>query len=245
MAALIESSDGFLYGTTTFGGNHGLGTVFRMSRDGDVTVLHSFNCDLEDDGSCVAGSEDGITPQAALIEASDGFFYGTTLEGGARNSGTVFRMDRTGVVTVLHSFDYLTTGVLPRAELIEASDGFFYGTTEAGGTGGYGTVFRMDSSGAMTVLHAFNRSTGAYPYAALIQADDGFLYGTAPEGGRYGAGVIFRISPPRATKPVIGVKHKHRGRIGWREPNDESEGVSRRGSGRCGRPPAGPHVSAD
>lgn len=132
-----------------------------------------------------------------MIEASDGSFYGTALEGGAQNGGTIFRIDRAGVVTVMHSFDFQTSGVLPRAELIQAEDGAFYGTTEAGGAGGCGTVFRMDPNGAVTVLHAFDRATGAYPYAPLVQAQDGFLYGTASEGGRYGAGVVFRVRLPR------------------------------------------------
>jgi uncharacterized repeat protein (TIGR03803 family) len=112
------------------------------------------------------------------------------------NGGTIFRIDRMGSFAVLHSFDYSTTGVLPRAELIEGMDGALYGTTQAGGPAGYGTVFRMDRAGVVSVLHAFDQVTGAFPFAPLMQADDGRLYGTTVAGGVFNGGVVFRISLP-------------------------------------------------
>src|SRR3990172_8751076 len=94
--------------------------------------------------------------------------------------GVVFRLTRSGEVTVLHNFD-AGTGKWPHGELIEGTDGLFYGTTTEGGPLGYGTAYRMDRAGAVTVLRAFDAITGP-PWAALLQASDGFLYGTTEWG---------------------------------------------------------------
>src|SRR5207248_1585156 len=102
-------------------------------------------------------------PDAALIQRG-GDFYGTTYNGGATNSGTVFKMDSSGAVTTLHSFGG-SDGALPYAGLIQASDGNFYGTTYGGGANNDGTAFKMDASGAVTTLHSFAGSDGAHPEA--------------------------------------------------------------------------------
>src|SRR5579862_1662773 len=97
-------------------------------------------------------------------------------------------------VTTIHSFDY-TDGGYPLANVIQASDGNFYGTTYEGGAYGYGTVFQITPSGTLTTLHSFDYSDGAYPYLeGLIQASDGNLYGTTEEGGANGHGTVFRIT---------------------------------------------------
>src|SRR5579862_2971624 len=81
-------------------------------------------------------------------------------------------------VTTLHSFDD-TDGGNPTANVIQASDGNFYGTTEYGGAYGYGTVFQITPSGTLTTLHSFDDTDGAYPnFEGLIQASDGNFYGT-------------------------------------------------------------------
>ena len=147
-----------------------------------LRVIHQF-----------AGS-DGATPYAGLIQASDGFFYGTTAYGGANGYGTVYRTDGAGTVTTLHAFTG-ADGAYPYAALIQADDGFLYGTTAFGGPNGYGTVFRIDEAGNQTLLHAFTNSDGASPYAGLIQARDGFFYGTTSEGGFTGYGTVFRMDP--------------------------------------------------
>ena len=92
-ASLIQATDGNFYGTTS-GGVSGLGTVFRMTPSGAVTVLHAFT----------GRPTDGANPMAALIEAADGTFYGTTSAGGASNNGTVFQLTPSGTVTILHAF---------------------------------------------------------------------------------------------------------------------------------------------
>ena len=102
----------------------------------------------------------GQYPQAGLIQANDGSFYGTTSGAGASYRGTVFKMDAAGTLTTLHSFTG-DDGAEPYAGLIQASDGSFYGTTSWGGASGGGTVFKMDAAGTLTTLHSFNGSDGA------------------------------------------------------------------------------------
>jgi len=191
MAALVEGDDKAFYGTTSEGGANGTGTIFRVDTSGHLTVLHAFD-----------PARTGTMSIAALIKGADGFYYGTAYAGGAHNFGTVFRMDRFGAVRVLHAFDGTTTGGYPAGPLVQASDGFLYGTTSAGfwgvsnsgPAGGFGTVFRIDGRGKVTIVHAFDRASGASPVAGLIQADDGRLYGTTPLGGAFGGGVAFRLS---------------------------------------------------
>ncbi|MEY2546379.1 MAG: hypothetical protein QOG48_1496, partial [Verrucomicrobiota bacterium] len=131
-------------------------------------------------------------PYAALIQGSDGNFYGTTQYGGATNGGTVFRMDSAGTVTTLHFF-VGSDGRNPQAGLIQGADGNFYGTTSYGGATDSGTVFKMDSAGTVTTLHSFVDSDGANPFAGLIQGTDGDFYGTTYYGGIAHQGTVFKI----------------------------------------------------
>ena len=161
--------------------------------DAQTTVLHSF----------AGGATDGASPQGGeLIQATDGNFYGTTLSGGTRDEGTVFRLTPTGTVTMLHSFNTLTDGSSPsHAGLLQAKDGNFYGTTLFGGDTQAGTIFKMTPAGTLTVLYSFTFVVGgspvyaAYPEAPLIQGNDGLLYGTASNGGAFGAGAVFLVTP--------------------------------------------------
>src|SRR5580693_865347 len=133
--------DGNFYGTTTFGGTGGNGTVFKVTPASIETVLHSF-----------AGASDGAEPQAGLVQASDGNLYGTAQFGGTDSDGIVFKITTAGVETVLYSFTGTATdGANPATPLIEASDGNLYGTTGSGGNagcrGGCGTVFKVSTAG--------------------------------------------------------------------------------------------------
>jgi uncharacterized repeat protein (TIGR03803 family) len=192
-AGLIEGTDGNFYGTTTLGGAHGGGTVFKITLAGVETVLYSFG----------ATSTDAFEPRAGLILGSDGNFYGTTYAGGAhQQSGTVFKITPTGLETLLYSFGATSTdAALPVASLIQGADGNFYGTTSSGGTNGVvaltaGTVFRVTPAGVETVLHSFGTSStdGAEPEGALIQDADGNLYGTTFLGGANSEGTVFKIT---------------------------------------------------
>ena len=176
--ALIQAGDGNFYGLTSLGGANNLGTVFRMDALGNVTTLHSFS-----------GFTDGSAPQSALLEAADGNFYGTTTDGGTFGVGTFFRMDASGTLTNLYSFQGLGG---PAAPLIQGADGFFYGTTYLG-TGGKGSVIRLDTLGNFATLHTFTGPDGANPAAAVLQAADGLLYGTTARGGTNDTGTVFRM----------------------------------------------------
>lgn len=133
-AALLQAIDGNFYGTTDAGGQFGYGTVFRITSAGAITTLHSF----------APASGDGASPTAALIQAADGNFYGTTSLGGASNNGTVFQITPDGALTILHSFDG-TDGTAPLAPLVQkpTSANVFYGTTDFGGASGDGTAFSI------------------------------------------------------------------------------------------------------
>jgi uncharacterized repeat protein (TIGR03803 family) len=182
IAGLVLATDGNFYGTTSEGGSNGGGSVFRMTPDGTVTLLHSF-----------AGS-DGVDPLAALVQASDGNLYGTTAEGGMSNAGTAFKVTVGGDFHLLHSFNG-TDGAFPNG-LVQGTDGNFYGTTTTGGANSGGTVFQMTPSGAVRTLHNFaaNDGNGDLPYAALVQGTDGNFYGTTAGDGTLNFGTVFKIT---------------------------------------------------
>jgi len=190
VAGLVQGSDGNFYGTTQYGGLTGVGTVFRISPIGAYTNLYSFGY-----------SPDGFNPYAELVQGSDSNFYGTTYFGGLRGVGTVFRITPSGVYTNLYSFGGSPAdGNFPAAGLVQGDDGRFYGTTQDGGTYGYGTVFRISPSGAYTNLYSFGGSPtdGNDLVAWLVQGSDDNFYGTTFGGGMYSSGTVFRISPTGA-----------------------------------------------
>ncbi|MGO8674134.1 MAG: choice-of-anchor tandem repeat GloVer-containing protein, partial [Capsulimonadaceae bacterium] len=201
-AALIQASDGKLYGTTAYGGKADLGTVFSITTAGVETVLHQF-----DDGTT---PNDGEQPLAPLLQASDGNFYGTTCSGGSAKEGTVFRVDASGDLTILHNFADGTVafdGRVPIEGLIQATDGNFYGAAQYLGFNGAGTVYRMDSSGHVAILHAFNDGSvpddGAYPFYTVIQGLDGGIYGVTDimwNGDGTGS-TVYRIDAGLAPPP--------------------------------------------
>jgi uncharacterized repeat protein (TIGR03803 family) len=183
-SALVEGTDGNFYGTTEKGGSENLGTVFKITKSGFLTTLHSF-----------AGPADGGSPSAGLVLGRDGNFYGTTQSGGSNFSGTVFRISASGAFTSLYSFTYGNDGANPYGGLVEGNDGNFYGTTQTAGSNASGTVFEIDSNGVFNSLYSFTGGPdGANPYAGLILAKDGYLYGTTYAGGSNGAGTVFKIS---------------------------------------------------
>jgi len=188
-AVLMQGSDGNFYGTASYGGTYNSGTVFRISPSGSYTNLYSFG----------GSANNGEGPLAGLTQGNDGSFYGTTFNGGAHNSGTVFRISPGGSYSNLYSFGSSPgDGFKPGAGLMQGSDGNFYGTTEYGGTSTLnGTVFRISPSGSYTNLHRFigPPSDGLVPEAVLVQGGDGNFYGTTFEGGTSNNGTVFRISP--------------------------------------------------
>jgi len=192
-AGLVQGTDGNLYGTTLYGGPDNVGTIFKIATSGALTTLYSFCTQTY----CT----DGSSPEAGLVQATDGNLYGTTGSGGAYNYGTVFKITLAGILTTLHSFSE-TDGSGP-AGLVQADDGNFYGITEYGGASSQGTVFRITPAGIFTTLHSFAGTDGDIPMA-LVQAADGNFYGTTYAGGASsncndvlpsGCGTVFKISP--------------------------------------------------
>jgi len=191
-AGLVQASDGSFYGTTYGGGTQSFGTLFKIAPSSTLTTLYSF-CSQ-------SGCTDGASPLAGLLQATDGTLYGTTTGGGTNGGGTVFKVTTSETVAVVYNFCsqiYCTDGSNPMTTVLQATDGNFYGTTHQGGTYGYGTVFEITPSGALTTLHTFEFTDGALPSAGLVQATDGNLYGTTWGGGDpyHGSGTLFRISP--------------------------------------------------
>jgi uncharacterized repeat protein (TIGR03803 family) len=191
-AGLLEASDGALYGTTAYGGTSSRGTIFRMTKTGgDYAILHHF-----------IGTTSGAHPFAPLIEASDGFLYGTTAYGGGSEAGTVFKLNKNGSgFTLLRTFTGTAgDGSIPYSGVIESTDGALLGLTRTGGQHRYGTLFKLNKNGTgYTNLHHFSRTTddGALPGAGarLIKGLDGALYGTTSFGGLHDQGTAFRITP--------------------------------------------------
>ena len=143
-AGLVQATDGNFYGTTVGGGANGdYGTVFKITPSGKLATLYSF-CSQ-------SGCTDGLGPSAGLVQATDGNFYGTTLEGGACppytfGCGTIFSITPSGVLTTLYSLcsqSGCTDGASPQAGLFQATNGDFYGTTAGGGANGDGIVFSL------------------------------------------------------------------------------------------------------
>jgi uncharacterized repeat protein (TIGR03803 family) len=182
LAGLVLGANGTFYGTTSVGGANDDGTVFSVTSGGALTTLHSF--DLPVDGAYLV---------AALVQGTNGNFYGTADEGGPHNAGTVFSITSGGTVTTLHSFDE-TDGAQPYAGLVLGANGTFYGTTSVGGANDDGTVFSITPGGTLTTLHNFDSTDGAYPDATLVQATNGTFYGTTIEGGIGGYGTVFTIT---------------------------------------------------
>jgi len=229
-ASVIEGSDGNFYGTTRSGGAYtnlvpnsggyiGGGTVFRMTPNGEITALASF------DGT------NGSFPRSPLAEADDGNFYGTAESGGAypgtgafdeRGAGTVFRITTNGVLTTLFSF-WVTNGVNPVAGLARGPDGGLYGSTRAGGSTfgdprsynsfGFGTIFKITTNGDFTLLHNFTGGAdGVSPFFNSQLMSDDYLYAVGSDIIN-GLSQVLKILPDGTVNifttlaPTIGLAH--------------------------------------
>ena len=229
---LVEGTDGNLYGTTY--GKYGNGMIFKITPGGTFTTLHSggtfqAGLTLGTDGNFYGTSIASIfriTPSGTfttlynfgadyllgrLVQASDGNFYGTTLEGGTKGGGMLFRITPSGTLTTIYNFcsrHGCTDGTAPLG-LIQGTDGNLYGVTGGGGTaGGYGTIFKITTTGTLTTLHSFDLTDGSGP-EGLVQASDGDFYGTTNSGGFSNSncnsgntagtcGTVFKVTPAGA-----------------------------------------------
>ena len=179
--SLLQGRDGNFYGATLYGGASNDGTVFEITSSGTETVLYSFT---------------GSPSFAGMIQASDGNFYGTTANGGSHGDGSFFELTPGGTYTDLYSFAETHSNGGPYSGVVEGSDGNFYGMDYLGGTSNLGSVFKLTSGGAESIVHSFaGGSDGSEPSDVPIQASDGNLYGTTALGGTSGDGTVFKLTP--------------------------------------------------
>ncbi|HET6995187.1 MAG TPA: choice-of-anchor tandem repeat GloVer-containing protein, partial [Chitinophagaceae bacterium] len=185
VGGLVEDNSGVLYGTAFYSADGG--SIFKINKDGsNFTLLKIFT------------SPDIRYPSAGLVQFGN-YLYGTCFYGGVEGKGGVFRIRKDGTgYQEMHVFQGATDGATPYAPLYLASNAKLYGTTSSGGTDGFGTVFRIDTSGSnYTVLKSFSSTAdGAYPNTGIIQASDLLLYGSTGSAiglGVYG-GTIFRMN---------------------------------------------------
>src|ERR1700676_595664 len=140
-----------------------LALVATTAQAQTFTVLHTFT-----------GGRDGVWPQGGVVQDTAGNLYGTTLLGGSgiafgcniRNigCGVVFKVDTSGTETVLHRF-VGRDGAMPAAGLLIDPNRNIYGTTDFGGTSGWGAVFKLG-----TALYSFKgQPDGAQPVGSLVQ----------------------------------------------------------------------------
>jgi len=155
-----------------------------VHKSGKETVLYSFS-----------NTPDGATPEAGLVRDAGGNLYGMTFSGGSSTDGTVFKLNKAGKETVLHSFTGDPDGSAPFDGLVRDKDGNLYGVTELGGNSNAGTVLKLDNTGTETVLYSFTGAPdGAYPgYGYLWRDAAADLYGATLEGGAYGYGTVFKL----------------------------------------------------
>lgn len=211
MGGLVKASNGTLYGTVSNYLAPQCGTVYKMTEDDTVTVIHQFEF------------TEGCHPVGELVQGSDGHLYGTTTDGGPNvdnvivgGTGTIFRISLPDEsFSMVHAFapydeenGWYPEGVTPFAGLTVGADGALYGTTNGGGalpgvfcpsgsSAPGGTIFRITTAGVLTVVHTLDSSTeGCAPNAGLTLGPDGNLYGTtAASGGLGGEGTIFKVTP--------------------------------------------------
>jgi uncharacterized repeat protein (TIGR03803 family) len=181
---LVQGKDSAFYGMTYSGGSFGYGTIFKITSAGTYTVLRHLN-----------RPTDGGQSYSSLVEGSDGNLYGIAYSGGTLGYGTIFKITKAGVFTVLRNLNSTADGAYPQGDLIQGTDGNLYGSCYSGGTFGNGTIFKITKAGVYTVLRHLAASTdGGNPYGNLYQNSDGVLYGMNRTGGANTAGTAYKIT---------------------------------------------------
>jgi uncharacterized repeat protein (TIGR03803 family) len=201
-SSLVSSGD-TLYGTASYGGTNGHGTVFSMDTSGsNFSVLHTFSAS---EGPSIVTNSDGSAPKAALL-LSGSTLYGAASAGGSNGQGTVFSLSINGSnFTTIYNFSGLNNsisnsdGAAPQSTLV-LSGGRLYGTTYSGGPAGAGTIFAVNTNGTgFTNLHSFStlsfitNSDGADTSAGLALSGN-MLYGASYSGGTNGRGTLYCLT---------------------------------------------------
>jgi uncharacterized repeat protein (TIGR03803 family) len=187
IGALMQASDGMMYGMSYDGGTANAGVVFKYN---PVTADYTKEFDFH-------GAANGNAPVSGLTLASDKMLYGVTQLGGINNAGAIYQYDPTfNVYKKKFDFEDKISGSTPTGTLLQAIDGKFYGTCSFGGTYDKGVLFQFDPVTAkLNVKHEFNGLNGASPSGELMQASDGKIYGMTSEGGITEDGVLFQFDP--------------------------------------------------
>ena len=196
LAGLVKDSAGNLYGTTFHCGTWGYGTVFKLDHKGNETLLHSFSG--RDNG-------DGENPYGLLLDRK-GNLYGVAVMGGTSDNGVVYKLDKNGHETVLHSFGGGNSdGCQPIGTPTMDAAGNLYGTTfDCGSYSGDGIVWKLSASHKETVLHRFSGGStdGAEPRSGVILSK-GILYGETWLGGPSNFGTIFELKQNQHNKMIL------------------------------------------
>lgn len=188
----LASVGGALYGTAEQGGKYDYGVVFKISLSGSLKIIYNFQGPPFNDGYAPTGN----------LTAVKGVLYGTTEYGGTDSSGTVFRITTAGTEKTLYSFTNTPDGAVPSFTRLAYLNGAFYGTTICGGADSLGTIFKVTTSGAESVLHSFAGGNDGSMGCESSPGDAGLavlkskLYGVAPFGGsKENYGTVYSIAP--------------------------------------------------
>jgi len=183
---LTMDKSGNLYGLAYWGGANNSGVLYKLSKSGTFTVLHSF----------AGGTSDGCNPYGSVVQDNAGNLYGTTVYCGSKNYGTLWKVNKKGKETILHNFSWdLSDGCLPCAGVTRDSKGNLYGVTYGCGANTYGALYKLSMKGRLTLLHSFDLSDGVNPYGEVLRTANGTLFGTAQMGGTYNAGTVWSYVP--------------------------------------------------
>ncbi len=195
---LGDDRKGNLYGTAYQGGTYGYGVVFKVDKNNNFTVLHSF-----------AGGDDGAYPYAGLTRATrlrrkqrhgSFTFYGTTYQGGSSNAGTVFKVRSFGEYALVHSFAGGTTDGCNPAAAFTSRGKVLVSTASGCGAYDLGMVYELTKKDKLTVLHNFAGGTrdGASPYASASSRKNSwgtlFVDGVTEGGGASGLGTVYELN---------------------------------------------------
>ena len=196
---LVLGAGGFYFGIGREGGASLRGAIYKVTATGTRTRLISF--------TGTAGAAPGGKPRGPLVLAGDGNFYGLTEEGGAANTGVIYRLTAAGVYSVMSAFGSAGPRS-PQGGFAVGNDGLLYATTGLGGTAGFGTLIRFHpDSGAWETVGEFTGAAGAapgeMPAGELLVGSDGTLYGTTLLGGVADEGVVFRYSAALGLRTLV------------------------------------------
>jgi uncharacterized repeat protein (TIGR03803 family) len=191
-STLARDKSGNLFGTTLYGPGFS-GSVFKIDANDIYSVLYNFT-----------GKADGGNPyRSRLLWDSLGNLYGLANNGGNLNCnaptgcGVLFKLTRSGKLTVLHTFQGGKDGANPLGDLVRDKAGNFYGVTQFGGANGNGVVFRLSKTGKETILYTFGAGFDGEPMAGVVLDAAGNIFGTTTFGGIDNRGSVFKLDSDR------------------------------------------------